>query len=106
MSAHRGGPFGEGEHRWADPVDRDGEKPGFLDDPSNVRRLLWAFTLFGALLLVADLVVHRHVLHAWESLPAFYPVVGFASIVALVYGARGLRRLVMRPEDYYDEEGD
>lgn len=102
LPEERSGPH---EHRWAEPVDRQ-EKAAFLDDSSNVRKLLWAFTVLGALLLAADLVFHRHAIDPWEAVVGFYPVVGFASIVALVYGARGLRKLVRRPEDYYEDGGD
>ena len=33
----------------------------------------------------------------------FYAVYGFVACVALVLAAKVLRRVVMRPEDYYDQ---
>ncbi len=55
-----------------------------------------------ALLLVADLFIHRHVIHAWESLWGFYAFYGFVACVALVLLAKLLRKILKRPEDYYD----
>ena len=43
----------------------------------------------------------------FESWPGFYALFGFVACVSLVLAARELRKLVMRPEDYYeDEHGD
>jgi hypothetical protein len=55
-----------------------------------------------AVLVALDLLVHRHTEHPWEHVVEFYPLYGFVGIVILVLAAKGLRRLVMRPEDYYD----
>jgi len=74
------------------------------DKKENVRRLLNALYVLCAVLVALDLVVHRHTEHPWEHLVAFYPLYGFAGIVILVLAAKGLRRVVMRPEDYYDVE--
>ena len=79
------------------------EKQHIFDKPENVRRLLWLLYLSCALLLVADLFVHRHVDHAWESLWGFYALFGFVACVLLVLLAKQLRKLLMRPEDYYDD---
>jgi uncharacterized membrane protein YhaH (DUF805 family) len=78
------------------------EQPHIFDKPENVRRLLRFLYLVCALLLAADLFVHRHADHAWESLWGFYAIFGFAACVSLVLLARQLRKLLKRPEDYYD----
>ncbi len=78
------------------------EKPHIFDKPRNVKRLLWAFYAVCAALLALDLVIDRHVIHAWESLFGFYAVFGFAACVGLVLGAKELRKLLMRKQDYYD----
>ena len=51
-------------------------------------------------LLVAD---DRHVEHPLEHLPGFYGAWGFLAIVALVLLSKGLRRIVLRREDFFDE---
>ena len=65
------------------------------------RRILGAFFLAAAALVVLDFVVHRQVYHSWEEIPAFYAIFGFLGLSGLILASKGLRRLVMRPEDYY-----
>jgi hypothetical protein len=78
------------------------EKQYLFDKPRNVTRLLRGFYAVCALLLVLDLVLHRHVIHSWENLPEFYAVFGFVACVVLVLVATQMRKVVMRKEDYYD----
>ena len=78
------------------------DRQHIFDKPENVRRLLRLLYLICALLLAADLFVHRHVEHGWESLSGFYAIYGFAACVLLVLLAKQLRKLLKRPEDYYD----
>lgn len=78
------------------------EKVYFLDKPGNVDRLLRVFYVICGLLFMADFIVHRHISHDWEQLPAFYAFYGFVACVLLVLIAKLLRRLLMREEDYYD----
>ena len=73
-----------------------------FDRPENVRRLLRVLYLACALLLVLDLFIHRHAIHAWESVWGFYGFYGFVACVALVLTAKKLRKILKRPEDYYD----
>ncbi len=79
------------------------EKRHLFDDPANVRRLLYGFYTVCAMLLVLDLVHHRHVVHAWESLFGFYALFGFVACVVLVLIAKEMRKLLMRSKDYYDD---
>lgn len=78
------------------------QRQHLFDKPKNVRRLLWILYLACALLLAADLFIHRHVTHAWESLWGFYGFYGFVACVALVLLAKQLRKILKRPEDFYD----
>ena len=54
------------------------------------------------LAVAADLVFHKHGHFAFETWFAFHAWYGFVCIVLLVFGARVLRALVSRPEDYYE----
>jgi peptidoglycan/LPS O-acetylase OafA/YrhL len=78
------------------------EKQHLFDKPKNIKRLLGILYLCCALLLLADLFIHRHVTHAWESLWGFYALFGFLACVVLVLLAKQLRKILKRPEDYYD----
>jgi len=71
-----------------------------------VKRLLRVFFVISALLFLADFVVDRKVHQSAEKLPGFYAVYGFIGCVVLVLAAKELRRVVMRPESYYDPEDD
>jgi hypothetical protein len=53
--------------------------------------------------VLAGLFVHRQEELAFAAWFAFYAVFGFVACVALVLAAKEiLRRLVKRPEDYYE----
>lgn len=78
------------------------EKRHLFDEPRNVRRVLYALYAACAILLGADLVIHRHVTHPWENWFGFYAIYGFVACVALVVLAKQLRKVLMRAEDYYD----
>lgn len=78
------------------------EKKYLFDDPKNIKRLLNIFYLCCVLLVILDFVIHRHTMHEWDSLWAFYPIYGFVGCVVLVLVATWMRKLLMRPEDYYD----
>jgi hypothetical protein len=74
----------------------------WLDDPRNVDRLVYGFYIVCGLLLAIDVFVPKHGPFAIEHLFAFYGAFGFVACVALVLIAKQLRRIVMRPENYYD----
>lgn len=78
-------------------------KSYWLDTPGNVQKLLRWFYAICALLVALDLVIHRHVLHAWENLFGFYAIFGFIACVVLVVVAKEMRKVLMRDEDYYDD---
>lgn len=79
------------------------EPKGFFDKPENISKMLKVFYVICVLLVVADLIVHRHIYHDWENLPAFYAIYGFIGCVILVLIAKEMRKFLMRGEDYYDE---
>lgn len=81
------------------------EKSRFLDNPKNVKRLIWVFYVVCALLLATDLIpVRHHHTHAWEQIFGFYAFYGLGACVALVLIAKLMRKVVMRDEDYYDRD--
>ena len=82
----------------------ENEKQYLFDNPKNVKRLLNCFYVICAILVVLDFVIHRHIVHSWENLWAFYPIYGFVGCVVLVLVATWMRTFLMRDEDYYDSE--
>ena len=55
-----------------------------------------------AILIVLEFIVHRHGEVAAEDLPLFPAIYGFIAFVIIVFIGIGLRKIVMRDEDYYD----
>ncbi len=86
------------------PGRRAGERQYLFDKPRNVRILLWTYFVVALGLLLADLFVHRHVIHPWERLFGFYGFYGYVGSVFLVLSAKELRRVLMRSEGYYDDD--
>jgi len=80
------------------------ERRYWLDDPRNVRKIVWALVAVCALLFAADALYHKHAAFRIEELFGFYALFGFVVYVALVLTAKALRKLLMRPEDYYDSD--
>ena len=80
------------------------ETLGWADRPHIRQRIRYALYAVCGLLLLAELVLHRHTVMPLEKLPAFYPLYGFLSLIAVVQLAKGLRHLVGRPESYYTPE--
>jgi len=78
------------------------DKRYWLDDPGNVTGLYRGLWILGILLLLCDLFLHKHEDFDFAGWPFFYGFYGFLACVALVITAKGLRRLLMRGENYYD----
>jgi hypothetical protein len=81
----------------------DQQQPDFFDKPENISKILKVFYAICILLVVADFIVHRHIYHAWEKIPAFYAIYGFVGCVVLVLIAKAMRKVLMKKEDYYDQ---
>jgi len=81
-----------------------GHDPGtpWLYRRRTLDRLFWALAGLCLLLAAGDLVYHRHVVFDFESFPAAYGIFGFVSFAFIVFAGKGLRKLIMRDEDYYD----
>ena len=80
----------------------DDEKTWWLDDPRNVDKIVW--TLYGvcALLMASDFLLNRHGPFEIEHMFGFYALYGFFGSVGLVLTAKQMRKILIRPEDYYD----
>ena len=58
----------------------------------------------GAVLVVLEFIIHRHGEIALEDLPLFPAGYAFFVCIFIVVGGIWLRKIAMRPEDYYDDE--
>jgi len=80
------------------------ERRYWLDEPRNVDRLFWGLAVVCGLLVVVDFFLHRHAHFSFEEFPGFYGALGFVAFFLIVLAGRYLRRVLQRPEDYYDRD--
>lgn len=83
------------------PSPTEGKKY-WLDERRNVEKIFWGLVLVCAALGLADFFYDKHPQSAMEAIPAIYGLYGFIVCVGLVLGAKELRKLLKRDEDYYD----
>ena len=76
-----------------------------LDDPHVIRRFVIAQTVVCVLVLALGVLTHdaHHAHLPWEKWPGFHAAFGFITFAGLVLTGKHLRKLLMRPEDYYDD---
>lgn len=78
------------------------EKKYWLDQPKNLNKIVYGIYIICALLLVIDLVYQKHVHFNFEGWFGFYAWFGFLAYTFIVLGAKFLRKLIKREENYYD----
>ena len=74
----------------------------WLDRPGSVGLIIKLLIAACVLSVVADFFYHKHGDYSFQEWFAFDAVFGFLAYVGLVTTAKGVRRLLMRDEDYYD----
>lgn len=78
------------------------EKKYWLDESRNVTKIFYALCVVCVLLVLADLLYHKHVHYFFESWLGFHGFFGLIGCVFLVLAAKQMRKVVMRKEDFYD----
>lgn len=78
------------------------ETPRWLDRPKNVTKVYWSVWIACAALLLIELLIPKHAEVSVEHWFGFHGLFGFVACVALVLVAKWLRRILIRPEDYYE----
>lgn len=80
------------------------ERKRFLDNPAHVRWLFIAFCIVCGIVLGLDFLRNRALDNysgGWA--PGYYCLYAGIGVTLLVFASKLLRKLVKRPEDYYDE---
>jgi len=88
----------------ADHPTGNSEKKHLFDNPKNVSRAIYLLVAISVITAGFDLVFARHVEHPIENIFGFYPLFGFFSCAIVILGAKEMRKIVMRKEDYYDDK--
>ena len=68
---------------------------------ANPMRVIAGLAIVCGLLAVVDLLYEKHPSVPVEALPFFYPVFGFVIYALVIFGAKTLRLIIRRREDYY-----
>jgi len=83
---------------------KDDGKTYWLDKAGSVDKIWYALLILCFMLTAADLFYEKHPHFEIEKWFGFYSGFGFVFSVGLVLGAKELRRILMRKEDYYDDD--
>ena len=75
----------------------------WLDRKKNVTLVARALYVVCAVVLMLDFVMHRHAETGVDGMWGFYAIYGFIGSVFLVLTSKQLRKILKRPEDYYDD---
>lgn len=78
------------------------EREYWLDKPTSIALIIKVLVAACVIVVLADFGYHKHGEFRFREWFAFDAVFGFSAYVFLVTCAKGLRKLVMRNEDYYD----
>ena len=78
-----------------------GRKLLWLDNMSNVSRIVYGLYGLCVLLFLADFLYKKKTYLAAENFPGFYALYGFFMCAGLVIGTKMMRRVLKRDEDYY-----
>ena len=72
-------------------------------DKKNVNKVWYSLIIICAITVICDFFYHKHVEFAVEDIiPGMYGWYGFLGCVFLVLAAKGLRKLLMRSETFYE----
>ena len=77
------------------------EREYWLDRPGNVDKIVRTLYALCGISVLFEFVIEREEKLAFAEWFAFYAWYGFVACVGLVLAAKALRRVLMRPEDYY-----
>ncbi len=73
----------------------------WVDRPGGATKLVVALSVVCLFLVLADFMYEKHGHYSAEYLPAFYGIFGFIAFSCVIFGAKALRVLIKRPENYY-----
>lgn len=79
------------------------ERTWWLDRKENVTKVAWALYLVCAVVILLDFPISRKPDTGFDGTFGFYGAFGFLGSFFLVLTAKQLRKLLKRPEGYYDD---
>jgi len=82
------------------------ERPHWLDQPRNVKRLWRGFLVVLTLTVATEFAVVLHPAFAVEALFGFHAAYGFLACAAMIVGAKVLGIVLKRPDTYYEADDE
>ena len=83
-----------------------GPRAWWVARPENTNKVIIMLSLACAALVVFDFAYHhmhhKHAYFSFETLIGFHAAYGFVAFTFVVLAGKQLRKILMRPEDYYD----
>lgn len=76
----------------------------WVDRPGSANKLFWILGAICLGLFLYDFTFEKHGHFEMEHLPGFFGVFGFIAFAAVIFGAKALRVLIKRPEDFYADK--
>ena len=74
----------------------------WFDNKRNIKRIIYTIYAICAALFLAEFFYHKHAVFSFDTWFGFYAIYGFIMCVGLVMGAKVIRHLLIRRENYYD----
>lgn len=82
------------------------DKPHWLDEPNNVKRLWRGFLVVLVLVVVGEFLVQMDPHFEVESVFGFNAWFGFVACAAMIVVAKALALLLKRPDSYYSKRDE
>jgi integral membrane sensor domain MASE1 len=82
----------------------DEQEPSWFERRENQNKLWYALLAVAGVLTVSEFLYEHHPHFEIEEIPEFFEIFGFLAFAFIVFAGIGLRKLIMRPEDYYDRD--
>lgn len=83
--------------------DHDNE-PGWFERRGNQNKVWYGMLAIAGILTASEFLYEHHPHFDIENIPEFFELFGFFAFVFIVFAGTALRKLIMRPEDYYDRD--
>lgn len=76
----------------------------WVDKPGSANILFWLLAAACVVVLLLDFSYEKHEKVLIANIFGFYAIYGFLCFTFIIFGAKTLRKLIKRPEDYYGEQ--
>jgi hypothetical protein len=73
----------------------------WIENKNSVRNIIFVLILVCFILFCLDFFFHRHGHFNFEETPTFFSIYGFVMFSLIIFGAKFLRLIVKRDENYY-----